>query len=79
MLVKDGIDECSGRRFYEDPSHLRRLDTKQMNLLARKYGFNLSNAYYSGHYWTAIQWITSATPEFVLKVTDYKRAKNRES
>jgi hypothetical protein len=79
MLVKDGINERSGRFFYEEPGHLRRLDTKQMNLLARKYGFNLSNAYYSYHYWTAIQGITSGTLEFVLKVTDYKRAKNRES
>lgn len=78
MLVKDGINERSGRFFFEDPSHLRRLDTKQMNLLASKYGFNLSNAYYSYHYWTAIQGITSAT-KLVLNITDYKRAKNRES
>lgn len=78
MLVKDGINERNGRFFNEDPSHLRRLNTNQMNLLARKYGFNLSNAYYSYHYWTAIQGITSDTPMSILKMTDYKKAKNRE-
>lgn len=50
-----------------------------MNLLVAKYGFHLSKAYYSYHYWAAIDGITRAAPKFVLEVTNHKRARNKES
>jgi SAM-dependent methyltransferase len=79
LLVKNGIDKRTGRCFFEEPGHLRRLNTEQMNLLAGKYGFHLSRAYYSYHYWAAIDGITSSGPKYVLEVTNHKRAKNKES
>lgn len=79
LLVNNGIDKTNGKYFFEEPGHLRRLNTEQMNLLVRKYGFHLSKAYYSYHYWAAIDGITRAAPKFVLEVTNHKRAKNKES
>jgi SAM-dependent methyltransferase len=79
ILTKDGIDKQTGRLFYEDLGHIRRLDTRQMNILAAKHGFTLSTAFYSHHYWAAIQGITAGTPQFILKITNCKRAKDEES
>lgn len=78
LLAKNGIDRRNGRYFFEEPGHLRRLNTEQMNSLAGKCGFHLSRAYYSYHYWATIEGITH-TPGFVLEVTNHKRAKNKES
>ena len=79
ILIKDGINKRTGRLFYEDQGHMRKLNTIQMNTLATERGFTLSNAFYSYHYWAAIQGITSGTPKFVLKITNSKRAKDKES
>ena len=79
MLVKDGIDKQSGCLFYEDPGHMRKLDTRQMNVLAAKHGFTLSKASYSHHYWAAIKGITDGAPQFILKITNPKIARDEES
>jgi len=79
LLVKNGIDKTNGRYFFEELGHLRRLNTEQMNLLVGKYGFHLSKAYYSYHYWAAIDEIARYSPKYILEVTNHKRAKNKES
>jgi ubiquinone/menaquinone biosynthesis C-methylase UbiE len=78
LLVKNGINPINGRFFFEEPGHLRRLRTEQMNLFAAKFGFHLYKAYYRNHYWTSIQEIT-ISPKFVLEVANPNIAKNKES
>lgn len=79
-LFINGIDKETGRFFYEDPGHLRRLNTEQMNMLANRFGFNLCKAYYQGqHYWQAIEWITSNPPRLTLEMTNSKRGRDEES
>jgi len=75
MLKKDGIERDSGDRFFfEDISHLRRLNTDQMNCYAVKYGFNLDVDYYSNQFYGAIKWITQESLSFILGMTNTKKA-----
>jgi SAM-dependent methyltransferase len=70
-LRKDGIDITRGNRFFfEEPGHVRRLITQNMESLFSEKGFELSNGYYSNQYYGAIDWITKAGPSFVIKFTD---------
>lgn len=62
--------------FFEDISHLRRLNTDQMNRFAAQYGFNLDAEYYSNQFHGAIDWITLSSPIFILDMTDPKKAKD---
>jgi SAM-dependent methyltransferase len=78
-LVRNGIDKKNGRYFFEEPGHLRRLNTEQMNLLAQEYGFNLCKAYYSCHYWQAIEVTVAKNPRLTLEITNSKIARDEES
>jgi trans-aconitate methyltransferase len=78
MLKEDGINKDMGNKFYfEDTSHLRRLNTDQMNRFAVKYGFNLDVDYYSNQFYGAINWITQAGFSFILEMTSPKKAKDK--
>lgn len=78
-LAKNGIDQRSGRFFFEDTGHLRRFDTEQMNLVANTYGFHLRKAYYGYHYWETIDGTVTSNPKFTLEITNLKMAKDEES
>jgi SAM-dependent methyltransferase len=78
LLIKNGIDETNGRFFFEEPGHLRRLTTAQVNELAQSYEFSPLRAFYSNHFWASVEEITSS-PRFVLQITDLTRAKDKES
>lgn len=78
-LIKDGIDKQTGVLFYEDPGHMRRLSTRQMKILAKDHMFILSTAFYSYQYWSAIKEITASNIQFILKITNHKRAKDKKS
>lgn len=79
LLAKNGIDKRNGRFFYEEPGHLRRLDTEQMNLLANRHGFHLCKAYYGYHYWETIEGTVGSSPKFTLEITSHKMAKDEQS
>ncbi|MCP4650705.1 MAG: class I SAM-dependent methyltransferase [PVC group bacterium] len=69
MLKRDGIEKNFCNRFYfEDKSHLRRLTSAQMNELASKYSFKSEFAYFSNHFYGAIDWISSARPETIWQI-----------
>jgi SAM-dependent methyltransferase len=79
VLVKDGIDQKTGRFFFEDSDHLRRLTSEQMRILGEKNGFIIIDSHYSQHYWSALESICHNGIKLTLKLTDHKRAINREA
>lgn len=79
LLARNGIDKGNGRFFFEEPGHLRRLDTEQMNLIANRYRFHLCKAYYGYHYWEAIEGTVTRSPKFTLEITSHKIARDEES
>ena len=80
LLMKNGINEKMGNRFfYEDPGHIRRLTTEQLNALMAKYGFKLAKEYYSHQYYGSINWIITSDIKFILSLTDPLMAKDLKS
>jgi SAM-dependent methyltransferase len=80
ILRKDGINpDLENRFFYEDEGHVRRLSTDQLSKLYQERKFQLRQAYYSNHYYGAINWITQSGPWFVKTFTDPSQAINAES
>ena len=53
----DGVDPVSGRFFYEDPSHLRRLTTARTAELFQKEGMTLTRDWHANQLWGAIDWL----------------------
>ena len=80
LLRKDGIKKDMENKFYfEDMSHLRRLNTDQMSRFAIKYGFNLEVDYYSNQFYGAVDWITQAGLSFILEMTSPQKTKDNIS
>lgn len=80
LLRKDGINkDMENKFFFEDTSHLRRLNTDQMNRFAVKHGFNLDVDYYSNQFYGAIDWITQAGFSSILEMTSPKKTKDKIS
>ncbi len=70
-LKKNGIEtDKNNRYFFEEPGHLRRLDTKQFETFEKKFDFTLKQQFYSNQKFGAINWITKSSPRFVKKLTD---------
>jgi trans-aconitate methyltransferase len=79
-LMNDGINqELENRFFFEEPGHLRRLNTQQFTAYENKIGFKLSQDFYSNQYHGAVNWITKSSPRFVKKLTNEKNAINEEA
>jgi trans-aconitate methyltransferase len=79
-LRKDGINkDMENRFFFEDPGHVRRLTTLQLNSMLEKFEFDLIEEFYSNQYYGAIDWITRSTPDFIFGMTDSSNAKNLDS
>ncbi|WP_416672251.1 methyltransferase domain-containing protein [Egbenema bharatensis] len=62
--------------FYEEPGHLRKLDSQQMRSLAGKYGFEVSLEYYAWHHYEAIEGITAEGRNHVRYLADPTKAVN---
>lgn len=79
-LVKDGINaNMQNRFFFEEPGHLRRLNTEQFVEIEKTIGFTLEKDFYSNQYFGAINWITKSSPRFVKKLTNPDNALNNDS
>lgn len=77
LIIKEGIDPSHGDRFFfEDPSHLRRMTTQQVEVLCDRVGFKLDRALYENHHDGSIEWITRDGPGFVSRVLDLEQAVN---
>jgi len=64
-LAKNGIDTISGRFFFEEPGHLRRLNTRQMDSIAFRYMFRQSKVYYGYHFWETIVGASASRNSFL--------------
>lgn len=66
--VAGGIDDSKGGRFfYEDPGHLRRLTTRQLEANLSELGFELIAERYMNHFYGALEWMLVSGPIFLLK------------
>lgn len=75
QLRSDGIDATRGGRFfYEDEAHLRRLTTDQLAGIAKRFGFELAQSWYSHHDLEAIDWLTGNGVRFVLELCNPSHA-----
>ncbi len=75
-----GIDPNSENRFFfEEPGHLRRLNTEDFIMQESKIDFKLSNAWYSNQKYGAINWITKSSPRFVKRLTNTADAIDKKS
>jgi len=70
QLKKGGIEKEKGSRFFfEEPGHLRRLNTKEFEEWEKAIGFTLNQDFYANQYHGAVNWITKSSPRFVKKLT----------
>ncbi|MGH0033107.1 MAG: class I SAM-dependent methyltransferase [Myxococcota bacterium] len=69
-LRRDGIDPGNGRFCFEEPGHLRRLDSAGLERLFGARGLSLAAQAYACHRAGAIQWITREGVEFVRSLAD---------
>ncbi len=68
QLVKNGIDaNKEGRFFFEDPGHLRRLTSGRLSGILAKYSFSLFKQFYANQFFGAVNWLTKASPVFIVK------------
>lgn len=76
---KNGIDESTGKFFFEDQAHMRRLSANQAASLFLKYDFQVSMEYYANQYYGAIKWISESDFAMVLKISNPWKAKDISS
>jgi SAM-dependent methyltransferase len=80
LLKKNGIEKDKDNRFFfEEPGHLRRLNTMEFAAQEKNIGFSLERDFYSNQRDGAINWITKSSPRFVKKLTDSSDAINPEA
>jgi SAM-dependent methyltransferase len=71
----DGINPDMGNRFFfEDPGHVRRMQSDELAAEMANYGYMLSNAYFCNHYYGALNWISRSHPKLIRKFTDPEKA-----
>ena len=70
--------QANGRFFFEEPGHLRRLDTEQMRNLGEKHNLSLEQEFYANHYFGAMEWMTTDA-RYPWSILDPKRALDKEA
>jgi SAM-dependent methyltransferase len=77
---RGGIDAgMGGRFFFEDPGHIRRLNTVQCQELFSKSRFRLAQEYYSNQRIGAMNWMTRSNPRLIIKMFNPLNAKDLPS
>lgn len=80
LLRKNGIEtDKENRFFFEEPGHLRRLNTAEFATYEKAIGFSLAKEFYSNQHYGAVNWITKSSPRFVKKLTDASTAVNEDA
>lgn len=77
--VKEGIDPDTGKFFFEDTAHMRRLSVAQTISLFQAAGFKSQKEYYANQYYGALKWIAESDLKLVLNIANPFRAKNMTS
>ena len=77
--TKGGIDPKTGKFFFEDPAHMRRLSSTQTIALFEKDGFRCWKEFYANQYYGALKWIAESQFGLVLKIANPWRAKDLSS
>jgi 2-polyprenyl-3-methyl-5-hydroxy-6-metoxy-1,4-benzoquinol methylase len=67
IWTKNGIDPVTGKFFFEDAAHMRRMSARQAEELFAKNNFRPRKQYYSNQHWGAIKWISESSFGMVLK------------
>jgi ubiquinone/menaquinone biosynthesis C-methylase UbiE len=76
-LRENGIEKDKENRFfYEDPGHVRRMTTKSCAEVFNKFGFILSQGYYTNQYHGAINWITRVNPLIMISMFNPLKGKD---
>jgi len=74
--VDGGLESERGNRFFfEEDGHLRRLTSHELIDLLADRGFRLTQEFFAGHKWVAIEWISASHPRLVFQVTPIGRAR----
>ncbi len=76
---KNGLDAETGKFFFEDTAHRRRLSAKQTISLFQAGGFKTWKEYYANQYYGAMKWIAESDFGLVLRIANPFRAKSFSS
>ena len=71
---KNGIDPKTGKFFFEDEAHMRRMSVEDTAGLFRSNGFSIWKDYYANQYYGALKWIVESDFRMVLTITNPLRA-----
>jgi SAM-dependent methyltransferase len=75
--TRGGIEKEKGNRFcFEEPSHVRRLTSEQVNSLMSKRGYRLGKEHYSNHFYGGIYWITNNNLKYIFNLANPRKAVN---
>jgi SAM-dependent methyltransferase len=76
-LRTDGIDQLRENRFFfEDPGHVRRLTSEELEGKLALRECDQFLAYFSGQYWGALDWMASSAPSVILQMSKLSSARN---
>jgi SAM-dependent methyltransferase len=79
-LRKDGINSEKGDRFFfEDPGHLRRLRTDQLENLFRVHEYHLHGEKYSNQLHGEIEYMTNLSRDFISSLTEEAQAVDKNA
>jgi len=77
--TKNGIDPSTGKFFFEDSAHMRRLSAQQAEALFSKHGFRMTRKYFSNRRWGAVKWIAESNFGLVRNISNPFRANSTSS
>ena len=77
--TKNGFDAPTGKFFFEDTAHIRRMNSMQAAALFTPFGFRLARENYSNQFWGAIKWIAESNFGTVWKIANPMRANSFSS
>ncbi len=75
-LVRDGIDPATGKLFYEEPAHLRRLTSDALQDAMANSGLALESIWFSNHFYGSIDYLSTYGFGFIRRMTPLKRAES---
>ncbi len=79
-MVNNGINyDVGGRFFYEDPSHLRRLTSAELNAIASENSFYFVDGFYANQFYGAVKWIASSGRRQIANMFNIHNAKTLSS
>ena len=76
-LGDEGVDAESGRFFFEDQGHLRRMTSDQATTLFEREGLSLIQAWFANHLWGAVDFLALAGPGVTGELCRPARASSR--